>query len=192
MIKRAKTIAEERGLPLAVLTYDHHPKLVYAKLSADENKYLTTRQRKLDLFEKLGVDIVYMVNFTSQFSALKPQEFVDEYLMGFHAQVVVAGFDHTYGPKDIATMARLPEYAQERFEIVTVGEQEIDHQKSVPVGFGAILPMATSKRSMSCWATIIKRLAPLFTVKRAVARLVFQPRMSVMTSTIGCPQLGCT
>ncbi|ANZ67793.1 riboflavin biosynthesis protein RibF [Secundilactobacillus paracollinoides] len=129
VIKRAKTIAEERGLPLAVLTYDHHPKLVYAKLSADENKYLTTRQRKLDLFEKLGVDIVYMVNFTSQFSALKPQEFVDEYLMGFHAQVVVAGFDHTYGPKDIATMARLPEYAQERFAIVTVGEQEIDHQK---------------------------------------------------------------
>lgn len=129
VIKRAKEIAEARGLPLAVLTYDHHPKLVYAKLGPDENKYLTTTTRKMSLFEKLGVDIVYMVNFTSQFAALKPQAFVDEYLMAFHVQVVVAGFDHTYGPKDIATMAKLPDYAKGRFEIVTVGEQESDDKK---------------------------------------------------------------
>ncbi|KRK98185.1 FAD synthase [Secundilactobacillus odoratitofui DSM 19909 = JCM 15043] len=129
VLQRAKTIADERGLALAVLTYDHHPALVYEKLSRERNRYITVNQRKMALFEQLGVQIVYQVNFSSQFAALKPQEFVDQYLIGFHAQVVVAGFDHTYGPKDVATMARLPEFAKGRFEIVTVGKAEMQTKK---------------------------------------------------------------
>lgn len=129
VLQRAKTIADERGLALAVLTYDHHPALVYEKLSRERNRYITVNQRKMALFEQLGVQIVYQVNFSSQFAALTPQEFVDQYLIGFHAQVVVAGFDHTYGPKDVATMARLPEFAKGRFEIVTVGKAEMQTKK---------------------------------------------------------------
>ncbi|GAX02979.1 riboflavin biosynthesis protein RibF [Secundilactobacillus pentosiphilus] len=129
VINRARAIADERGLALAILTYDHHPALVYQKLSPERNRYLTVNARKMALFEQLGVDIVYQVNFASQFADQTPQEFVDNYLLGFHAKVVVAGYDHTYGPKDIATMANLPKYAKGRFEIVTVGEKELQAQK---------------------------------------------------------------
>lgn len=129
VINRARSIADERGVALAVLTYDHHPALVYQKLSPERNRYLTVDDRKMALFEQLGVDIVYQINFASQYAAQTPQEFVDHYLIAFHAQVVVAGYDHTYGPKEIATMARLPEYAKGRFEIVTVGEKELQAQK---------------------------------------------------------------
>lgn len=129
VINRARAIADERGLALAVLTYDHHPALVYKKLSPERNRYLTVNARKMALFEQLGVDIVYQVNFASQYASQTPQEFVDHYLIAFHAKVVVAGYDHTYGPKDVATMDRLPEYAKGRFEIVTVGEKESQAQK---------------------------------------------------------------
>ena len=129
VINRARTIADERGLALAVLTYDHHPALVYQKLTPERNRYLTVNSRKMALFEQLGVDIVYQVNFASQFAAQTPQEFVDQYLIGLHAAVVVAGYDHTYGPKDVATMDKLPEYAQNRFEIVVVGEKELQSKK---------------------------------------------------------------
>ena len=37
---------------------------------------------------------------------------------------VVAGFDHTYGKKDVATMDRLAGYAAGRFDVVTVKKQE--------------------------------------------------------------------
>ncbi|GAX01737.1 riboflavin biosynthesis protein RibF [Secundilactobacillus silagei] len=129
VINRARTIADERGLALAVLTYDHHPALVYQKLTPERNRYLTVNARKMALFEQLGVDIVYQVNFASQFAAQTPQEFVDHYLIGLHAAVVVAGYDHTYGPKDVATMDKLPKYAQNRFEIVVVGEKELQSKK---------------------------------------------------------------
>ncbi len=46
--------------------------------------------------------------------------------MALHAKTVVAGFDYTYGKKDIANMQTFSTYAKDRFEIVTVAEH--DHQ----------------------------------------------------------------
>lgn len=122
VIQTARQIADRDQLPLAVLTYDHHPAIVY-QASEKRVTYLSPLQRKLDLLEQLHVDLVYVVSFTSALSALTPQEFVDQYMLGFHAQTVVAGFDHTYGPKDVATMTNLPKFSQQRFEIVEVRAQ---------------------------------------------------------------------
>ncbi|MFC6261067.1 riboflavin biosynthesis protein RibF [Levilactobacillus fujinensis] len=129
VIERAKTIAQAKGVKLAVLTYDHHPALVYRPLEADDRKYLSTTARKLHQLDRLGVDRVFLVNYTGEFAAQTPQEFVDHYLVGFHTVVAVAGFDHTYGKKAVATMALLPKYAQGRFEVVTVAEEASGHEK---------------------------------------------------------------
>ena len=43
-------------------------------------------------------------------------------MVDLRAQVIVAGFDYTYGPREIADMAHLSTYAKNRFEIVTVPE----------------------------------------------------------------------
>lgn len=123
VIRRAKALAQKRHVKLAVLTYDHHPAIVYRALSGDDQKYLSPTERKLNQLDRMGVDRVFLVNYTGEFSAQSPQTFVDNYLVAFHTVVAVAGFDHTYGKKDVATMARLPQYAQGRFEVETVDEQ---------------------------------------------------------------------
>lgn len=128
VIARARQIARERGLPLAVLTYDHAPGIVYRQYQGGF-KYLSTVDRKLELLDRLGVDLVYLVSFTSSFANLGPQQFVDQYLIGFHAQVVVAGFDHTYGLAEVASMDLLPKYAAGRFEVVTVPKFTDDHSQ---------------------------------------------------------------
>lgn len=120
VINRAKALASQRHVKLAVLTYDHHPALVYRALTADDQKYLSPLATKLQHLERLGVDRVFVVNYTGEFAAQTPQEFVDHYLVAFHTVVAVAGFDHTYGKKDVATMERLPSYAQGRFAVETV------------------------------------------------------------------------
>lgn len=129
VINRAKVLAQKRGVKLAVLTYDHHPALVYRALTNDDRKYLSPEPRKLRQLERLGVDRVFWVNYTGEFAAQTPQEFVDHYLVPFHTVVAVAGFDHTYGPKDVATMARLPEYAQGRFDVETVPAETLANGK---------------------------------------------------------------
>lgn len=132
VIRKAKEIARQKGLPLAVLTYDHLPKIVYRQYPVGGVHYLTPLPRKMELFEQLGVDRVYLTNLTSALSALSPQEFVDQYLAGFHAQVVVAGFDHTYGSDTSkANMAHLSEYAKGRFEVVTIDKQTLTDNHKV-------------------------------------------------------------
>ena len=119
VIRQAKRITEQRGLPLAVLTYSHAPGVAYRQYPGGF-KYLSTTERKLDLLKQLGVDLVYLISFTSSFASLAPQDFVDQYLVAFHSQVVVAGYDHTYGSADVASMKQLPDYARGRFEVVAV------------------------------------------------------------------------
>lgn len=133
VIKTAKKIADDRRLPLAVLTYSHAPGIVYHQYK-DGFKYLSTTDRKLALLEKLGVNLVYLVSFTSAYANQTPEEFVKHYLLAFHSKVVVAGFDHTYGRKDVATMDRLPEYAGDQFEVVTVPKFTLPDAPDMKVG----------------------------------------------------------
>lgn len=120
VIKKAKNIAKQRQLPLAVMTFNQHPKIVYQALDPTSVSYLTLNDQKMALFDSLGVDIVYMVDYTHDFGMLSPQAFVDEYIVKLHAQVVVAGFDYTYGKPDLANMTTLPIHAKERFEVIKV------------------------------------------------------------------------
>ena len=92
--------------------------------------------------EQLGVDIFYVTNFTSAFAHLKPQEFVDQYIVGLHAQVVVAGFDYTYGPQEIANMEQLPMYAKGRFDIVAVDKISEEVEKISSTQIRALLDEA--------------------------------------------------
>lgn len=128
VIKRAKAEAAKAKLPLAVLTYANAPAIVY-KPFAGGFKYLSTAERKCQLLEQLGVDRVFLVDFTSAFARQAPQEFVDTYLMGFHARVVVAGFDHTFGAGPDATMSHLPALAKGRFKVITVPKLTVKQEK---------------------------------------------------------------
>lgn len=127
VIQKAKEISLQLGLKLAIMTFDRFPKIYFQKIDPHNVRYLTTLNKRLCLFEKQGVDLAYVAQFDPQMASLSPQEFVDRYMVGLHAQVIVAGFDYTYGKPEIANMERLPLYARSRFKVVTVSCQE-SHQ----------------------------------------------------------------
>ncbi|GEN95019.1 riboflavin biosynthesis protein RibF [Pediococcus ethanolidurans] len=129
VIKEARAEATKRKMPLAAMTFDHHPSVVFPKPGLNGLHYLSSVKRKAELMEDFGVDILYVVSFTSALAHLKPQEFVDKYMVALHAKVIVAGFDYTYGPREIADMAHLPSYSKNRFDIITVDEFLLDGQK---------------------------------------------------------------
>ncbi|MGC6768632.1 riboflavin biosynthesis protein RibF [Enterococcus sp. LJL128] len=129
VIETGKKIAEEKGLKLAVMTFNQHPSIVFQKIEPASMKYLTSLKQKEEHMEALGVDILYIIDFTSAFAKLPPQEFVDQYIVALHGKVAVSGFDYTYGPKDIADVAHFPEYAKGRFDVVTVQKEELEGLK---------------------------------------------------------------
>ncbi|TPR52868.1 riboflavin biosynthesis protein RibF [Apilactobacillus kunkeei] len=119
VLEKARDIAMQKNLPLAVLTYDHKPAVVYKQLSPHDRRNIIMPDSKNEMFESLGVNKVFVVNYSFSFQNQTPQEFVDNYLVRFNVDTVVAGTDHTYGAKD-ATMDLLPNYAKDRFDVVAV------------------------------------------------------------------------
>lgn len=95
VIQQAKEKAQELGVKLALMSFDHHPSIIFQGANPDELQYLSPFERKVELLEELGVDIFYVIDFTKEFASLSPQEFVDQYMVGLNAVTVVAGFDYT-------------------------------------------------------------------------------------------------
>ncbi|NEU29328.1 bifunctional riboflavin kinase/FAD synthetase [bacterium LRH843] len=128
VMRTAKRIAEKLGTTVSVMTFHPHPKEVLRKLDK-EMKYITPLSDKIEKIECIGVDTLYVVNFTPSFAKLTPQQFVDEYLIGLNAVHVVAGFDFTYGALGKGTMETLPFHARAKFESTIVEKVEEDDEK---------------------------------------------------------------
>jgi riboflavin kinase / FMN adenylyltransferase len=128
VINRAKEIATEKGLDLAILTYDHQPDLVYKQLTEHQRRNIIMNDDKMQIFKHLGVQKVFLINYSFKFQDQTPQEFVDNYLVQLNVDTVVAGADHTYGSNN-ADMNYLPEYAKGRFNVEVVNLKQFDNLK---------------------------------------------------------------
>lgn len=126
VIKKAVSIAEEKNLTAAVMTFNPHPKEVLRKEKAD---YLITLEQKKKKLAALGVELLYIVQFNEQFASLSPQQFIDQYLIGLNVKHVVAGFDFTYGQKGKGTMESFSFHARGKIEATTVEKWTEESEK---------------------------------------------------------------
>lgn len=122
VINKAKEIAKENQWQCAVMTFYPHPKEVLRGEAPLD--YLSPLPQKCNLIEALGVDVLYVVDFTREFANLTPQQFVDDYLIGLHVKHVVAGFDYTYGKLGRGTMETLPFHSRNVFSYTTIAKVE--------------------------------------------------------------------
>lgn len=128
LIKDAKEIAKQKGLPLMVMTFPRHPQEILS--NGKKFEYLTTLSEKETKMAKLGVDYLVLIKFTKEFSQLSPQTFVDQVLLKLKADTVVAGFDYTYGPnKEVDNINHLPEFAQHQFDVKVEPKQTYEGMK---------------------------------------------------------------
>ncbi len=109
IIGRAVARARDSGLPAVVLTFDPHPSEVVRPGS--HPPVLTPARRKAEILEALGVDVLFVLPFTVEFSHLSPAEFVHEALVErLHAAAVVVGENFRFGHRaagDLATLRTL-------------------------------------------------------------------------------------
>ena len=129
VIQRAKEITAQRHLKLAIMTFDRFPKIYFRNIDPQTVRYVTPLKQRLKLFEQQGIDIAYVARFDEAMAKLSPQYFVDHFMADLHAKVVVAGFDYTYGKPNVANMETLPQFAQGRFDVVTVDRQALNAEK---------------------------------------------------------------
>jgi riboflavin kinase/FMN adenylyltransferase len=92
------------GLPVRVLTFDPHPRVVLGNFV----EAVSTLERRLELLTELGVAETTVFNFTLELAKQEPEQFAREQLA--NAGVVVAGAEFRFGRKrrgDLDLLERL-------------------------------------------------------------------------------------
>ena len=102
-----KDTAREEGEESAVVTFWPHPRNVLQQ-DASTFRLLNTLEEKKELIYRFGIDNVYVVPFTKDFSQLSTTEFMKEYLVDrFHADTLIIGYDHRLGRSSTASREEL-------------------------------------------------------------------------------------
>ena len=123
LFKEARKIAAEQGLKIAVLTFPESPKLAFVRYQPELMLHLNHPEERAAHLENLGVDYLYLIDFTSHFSKNTAQEFFDKYVAALKAKAVVAGFDYHFG-SDKRRAEELADYFDGQIVIVSSVNQD--------------------------------------------------------------------
>jgi len=119
LIGRAVQRARQSGLPAVVLTFDPHPSEVVRP--GTHPPVLTQLRRKADIMAELGVDVLCVLPFSTEFSRLGPAEFVHVVVVEkLHAAAVVVGENFRFGHKAAGDLEELRTLGR-RFGFATEG-----------------------------------------------------------------------
>jgi riboflavin kinase/FMN adenylyltransferase len=127
VIQRALAIARQLSLPASIMTFHPHPRVVLGQSKYEQN--LTPLDDKLELFSDMGIEYVYLVNFTLALARITAFEFVEQVLvpMGLHS--IVVGFDFTYGHEGKGTPESLCQTGRDRFSVEIIPAFHSDGEK---------------------------------------------------------------
>lgn len=96
LINTATQIAEESGLPSIMVTFDPHPKAVFAPETMPP--MLTSMGERERLAAELGVDAMLIIDFTRELAGMSARDYFDEMLAkALHARHIVVGENFTFG-----------------------------------------------------------------------------------------------
>lgn len=128
VIHSAISKAKELNVQSAVMTFDPHPSIV---LGGRKEKvfYITPLQQKIHIFEELGVDTVFVVQFTSDFAKLTPEEFINFFIRGLNVVHVTAGFDFSFGAFGKGNMDTMKELSNGEYGVTVVEKLTDDEEK---------------------------------------------------------------
>ncbi len=98
MLARLIHSARERNLPAAVMTFEPHPRELFAASKELAPTRLTVLREKIELFNDLGVSEVYICHFDQAFAKINAETFITEYLhKRLHVNWLLIGDDFNFG-----------------------------------------------------------------------------------------------
>lgn len=130
ILDKLKEAAIQNGGESVVVTFDPHPRQV---LHPEDKslKLLNSLEEKLYLLEQAGVDHVFVVPFTPEFSRISSEEFSRDYLLeGIGAKTIVMGYNHHFGHGREGNRDYLEALQKEYdFDIYQLPKHDVDERK---------------------------------------------------------------
>lgn len=123
LLHKAIARAKELNVKSSVLLFREHSDNM---IKAQEKTIITNNQIKLQILEQLGIDIVYIIDFTREVMSLDPIIFLNCFLK-HHLKIigVVVGYDYSFGKHATGTVSLLKKH-QHLFQTIDVIDAVIE------------------------------------------------------------------
>ncbi len=101
-------VAREKNLKSSVLLFKQHTNEIFKKRPS---RYLTSLEDKIEILDQIGIEQVFIVDFTFEFAQLTNEEFILKFIgEDLNAKSIVVGRDYTFGKFAKGTVTELKEY----------------------------------------------------------------------------------
>jgi riboflavin kinase/FMN adenylyltransferase len=129
MLDRLTACARATGLPAAVLTFEPHPRELFAPEQAPAR--LSSLREKLSLLEYCGIDHVYICRFDRRMAALGAGEFIENLLVrGLSVRHLIVGDDFRFGKGRGGDFALLQQMGEaHRFTVEAMRTVDVDGER---------------------------------------------------------------
>lgn len=126
LINKTIRIAKEKGYRSTLITFDPDPWQVLQK--KDKVKHITPLKDKAMLLEEMGLDTLIILHFSSEFSQLSPQDFIDKILCPLSVSDLVVGEDFHFGFKGSGNVQLLKQ-EKDRFRTHVLALDQDNNEK---------------------------------------------------------------
>lgn len=163
MIKELRAAADARNLPITVITFARHPRILFG--AECEPFLLTTNREKMALLEQQGVERCILLDFDSYMAAMTAKRFMSEVLKEkLGVQLLAVGHDHHFGtPQEEEGINEYIEYGKE------LGIEVFQTAKYAP--YGGSLSSSAVRRALAAGNIEVaqKLLGRPYTIEGTVA-----------------------
>lgn len=130
LIRQVLDEARLRGAPSLLITFDRHPRAVFAPGGVPP--LLTTSEEKMELLRATGVDDIHVLPFDRAMATLTAREFMEQVLRDtLGVSTLVIGYDHHFGRPQGESFEDYQDYGRELgFDVVLAHELEGEHVSS--------------------------------------------------------------
>lgn len=120
--------ARETGGETVVVTFFPHPRLVL-NIDSSNLRFITTQEKKLEIFEKTGIDNVIIIEFTREFSRTSSETFIKNYIVDkIKPARLVIGYDHHFGKNRMGDFKLLYDLSLKyNFKVERVAAQDVEN-----------------------------------------------------------------
>lgn len=110
LINKSIEIAKENDFYSAVITFFPNPHLLFARDMITNNFMdVTPMRNKLDIFESMGIDIVFVVNLLN-FKNIGAKEYIHNFLAKVNIGHLVIGYDNSFGKDNAGNIDTIEKY----------------------------------------------------------------------------------
>ena len=129
LLQQVKNFARQHRYQSVIITFDPHPQEV---LQNKSNFFLINSfEQKITLFEKLGIDTVFVIPFTTELAQTTALQFFEEYVFSkINVKAIFMGPNHHFGKQREGNAHTLSSICAEKgIEIILAQEFKMNENK---------------------------------------------------------------